>query len=149
MTHQNTAPFRVSTFSQVYEEAEIIMVMEYVASVKAAWEIAKAVKASADAIDDAQMKLQVADLINALADARIQAAESTELIASLQQRLKSKTEMKFDGSVYYKIRENAEKEGPWCPTCFDARGLEMRLHRVRIQNSTSNWRCKECNGYFM
>ena len=60
------------------------MVLEYVSSMKAAWEIAKAVKVSADAIDDAQIKLQVADLIGALADARISAAESAELIASLQ-----------------------------------------------------------------
>lgn len=104
------------------------MVLEYVSSIKAAWELAKAVKASADAIDDAQMKLQVAELINALADARIQAAESAELIATLQKLIKSREEMKFNGSVYFRVTKNGDEEGPWCPTCFDARNLEIRLH---------------------
>ena len=125
------------------------MVMEYVASVKAAWELAKAVKASADAIDDAQMKLQVAELIGALADARIQAAESSELISSLQQQLKSKLEMKFNGTVYYKVSESDEQEGPWCPTCYDAKGLEIRLQKSRNMAIESNWHCKACNGYFL
>jgi hypothetical protein len=125
------------------------MVMEYVASIKTAWDIAKAVKVSADAIDDAQMKLQVAELIGALADARIQAAESSEKIASLQQSLKSKEEMKFNGSVYYRIKDNDEKEGPWCPTCYDARELEIRLQKILIRNAaTANWRCNECKGHF-
>ena len=52
------------------------MVMEYVSSIKAVWDIAKAVKVSADAIDDAQIKLQVAELLGALADARIAAVEN-------------------------------------------------------------------------
>jgi len=124
------------------------MVMEYVTGVKTAWELAKAIKASADAIDDAQMKLQVAELIGALADARVEAAESSELIASLQQQLKSKALMKFNGSVYYKVTEGEEKEGPWCPTCYDARGLEIRLQKNQTRAVQANWNCKECNGFF-
>ncbi|MCG8085312.1 MAG: hypothetical protein JAZ13_06320 [Candidatus Thiodiazotropha taylori] len=124
------------------------MVMEYVASVKAAWEIAKAVKASTDAIDDAQIKLQVAELIGALADARIQAAESAELIASLEKQLKSKSEMKFNGTVYYNVSESGEQEGPWCPTCYDARHLEVRLQAWQRRDDPDNWVCRECKGYF-
>lgn len=124
------------------------MVMEYVASVKAAWELAKAIKVSADAIDDAQMKLQVAELIGALADARIQAADSAEFISNLQRQLKSKEEMKFNGSVYYMVKDGVEQDGPWCPTCYDARCLEIRLQRSRSRSTESNWHCKECGGYF-
>lgn len=124
------------------------MVIEYVASVKAAWEIAKAVKASTDAIDDAQIKLQVADLIGALADARIQAAESAEMIASLQQKLKSKSQMKFNGSVYYKIDVEGDEDGPWCPTCYDVRSQEIRLQQLHNHGSVSNWYCKACKAAF-
>lgn len=124
------------------------MVMEYVASVKVAWEIAKAVKASTDAIDDAQIKLQVAELIGALADARIQAADSAELISTLQQQLKSKAQMKFNGSVYYRIDNEGNEDGPCCPTCFDARSNEIRLQRVSNPGSGSNWVCRECKGMF-
>ena len=61
------------------------MVAEYVTSIKAAWDLAKAIKTSADAIDDAQIKLQIAELISALADAKIEAAENAEKIAGLTQ----------------------------------------------------------------
>ncbi|MES2826362.1 MAG: hypothetical protein V4732_22410 [Pseudomonadota bacterium] len=124
------------------------MVVEYVASIKTAWEFAKAVKVSVDAIGDAQIKLQVAELIGALADARIQAAESAELIASLQQQLKSKSQMKFNGHVYYKTTDSGESEGPWCPTCFDARAIEIRLQSNNLSNRSFNWSCRECKGYF-
>lgn len=124
------------------------MVMEYVAGIKAAVELAKAVKASADAIDDAQIKLQVAELIGALADAKMEAAESTELIASLQKQLKSKTEMEFDGTVYYRVKDDGEKEGPWCPTCLDARGLEIRLQRDPNRGLGTTWACRECHAHF-
>ncbi len=55
-----------------------------IASLKAALEFAKAVKASTDAIDDAKIKLQVAELISALADAKMEAAENAELIDARQ-----------------------------------------------------------------
>lgn len=125
------------------------MVIEYLPAVKAAFEFAKAVKASTDAMDDAQIKFQVAELINALTDARIQAAESAELIASLQQQLKSKSEMRFDGSVYYRVKEGGGEDGPWCPTCYDARGLEIRLQKINNPRSNYAWRCKECNAAYI
>jgi tRNA(Ile2) C34 agmatinyltransferase TiaS len=116
--------------------------MEYVSSIKAAWDIAKAVKVSADAIDDSQIKLQVAELIGALADARIEAAESNELIASLKLQMKSKIQLEFDGHVYYRAIEGGKREGPWCPTCYDSKGMEVRLHESR--GDTYRWRCKAC-----
>ena len=124
------------------------MVIEYVSGIKAAWEIAKAVKVSTDAIDDAQIKLQVADLIVTLADARISAAESAELIASLQEQLKSKTAMQFNGRLYYKINDQDKKEGPWCPTCYDSKGLEIRLQPNSDDRGSDDWRCHVCNSYF-
>jgi hypothetical protein len=111
-------------------------------------ELAKVVKISTDAIDDAQIKLQVAELISALADAKIQATESSELIASLQQQLKSKAQFKFDGSVYYKILESGEQDGPWCPVCKDVQGLEVRLQKRIDSQPSSNWRRRNGHGYF-
>jgi DNA repair exonuclease SbcCD ATPase subunit len=125
------------------------MVIEYVSSVKAAWELAKAIKASTDAIDDAQMKYQAAELIAALADARIQASESAERIAFLESQLKAKAELKFNGNVYYKIVDGEEPEGPWCPTCRDARGLEIRLQTYQnARDRQLAWQCRECQGHF-
>jgi len=119
------------------------MVMEYVSSIKAVWDIAKAVKVSADAIDDAQIKLQVAELLGALADARIAAVESNELIVSLKKQLQSRAQLEFDGDVYFRTLEDGKRDGPWCPTCYDAKGCEVRLHKSRGEGY--NWRCKACH----
>lgn len=124
------------------------MVMEYVAGIKTAWDLAKAVKVSTDAIDDAQIKLQVAELIGALADARIEAAESTELISSLQQQLRSKSQMEFNGHTYYKIIEGQNSEGPWCPTCYDVRAQEVRLQPFTQRHSSFKWACRECTSKY-
>lgn len=124
------------------------MVIDYVASVSAAREIAEAVKSSADAIDDAQIKLQVAELLRALDDTRIQAAENIELIASLQQQLTSNAEMKFIGDVYYKVRKNPEEEVTRCPTCYGARGIKIGPPRVSGQPSQANWLCRQCGRYY-
>ena len=125
------------------------MVAEYVSGIKAAWDIAKAVKLSTDAIDDAQVKLQMAELIAALADARVQAADSTERIAELENLLKVKQEFQFDGEVYFQVNEEANtKSGPWCPTCFDARNLQIRLQLAR-KHSNRKYECYECKAEFV
>ena len=124
------------------------MVVEYVSSIKAAWDIAKAVKVSTDAIDDAQVKLQMAELIATLADARVQAAESAERIAELEKLLKVKQELQFDGEVYFQVDEEANtKSGPWCPTCFDARNLQIRLQSAP-KHSNGKYKCYECRAEF-
>ena len=63
------------------------MVAEYISGLKAAWDVAKALKVATDAIDDAHIKLQMAELISALADAKIEAAENAEKISELNIKL--------------------------------------------------------------
>ena len=124
------------------------MVAEYVTSIKAAWELAKAVKTSAEAIDDAQFKLQIAELIGALADAKIEAAENAEIISELTQKLKNKTEMQFTGRVYYRVLEGREKEGPFCSVCYDNDSKAIRLQPNSDYRHNDDWRCHVCTTYF-
>ncbi len=124
------------------------MVAEYVTSIKAAWESAKAVKSSADAIDDAQIKLQIAELIGALADAKIEAAENAETIAELTRQLKSKSELQFKGRVYWRDLGDNGKEGPFCPTCYDKDGKAIRLQPNSEDRYQDDWRCHACTTYF-
>ena len=124
------------------------MVME---SIKAALKIAKAVKNATDAINNADLKLQIADLISALADAKLEASKSIELIASLKQQLKLKSEMKFNGSVFYRDIDG-ENEGPYCPTCYDVERLVVHLHKEQGKGLSGeiirNWLCKACKRTF-
>ena len=120
------------------------MVTEYVASLKAAWDLAKAVKASTDAIEDAELKLKIAELINALADAKVSATEDAERISELERIIDSRSEMTFTGTVYYRYTEEGERDGPWCPRCFDADNLEVRLQ----PSYNGNWYCNNCKNGF-
>ena len=124
------------------------MVAEYITSIKAAWDLAKAIKTSADAIDDAQIKLQIAELISALADAKIEAAENAEKILELEKLLKSKSEMLFEGRLYYRVLEGGRKEGPFCPTCHDKDGKAIRLQPNAQDRHYDDWRCHACGTYF-
>ena len=123
------------------------MVTEYVAGLKVAWDVAKALKVAMDSIDDAHIKLQMAELISALSDAKIEAAENAEKILELQRLLNSKTTLVFDSKKYYREFENGEKEGPFCPTCYDSSSKEIRLQHVPGA-TFGDWACRVCRGSF-
>ncbi|MBT0055135.1 hypothetical protein J4H24_23175 [Vibrio alginolyticus] len=123
------------------------MVAEYVSGLKAAWDVAKALKTATDAIDDAHIKLQMAELISALADAKIEAAESAEKIAILENRLNAKCNFEFDGKKYFKMLPDERREGPYCPTCYDSNEKQIRLQNYPGAIG-GDWRCKVCNGGF-
>ncbi|MEW8388647.1 MAG: hypothetical protein AB2660_14090 [Candidatus Thiodiazotropha sp.] len=67
----------------------------------------------ADAIDDAHIKLQIAELISALADAKIEAAEHAEIIAELERKLNSKSELYFENGMYYRLLDDESSDGPY------------------------------------
>lgn len=89
------------------------MVVEYVTGLKTAWDVAKTLKTATDAIGDAELKLQIADLISALADAKIEAAENTEEIANLQKIINTKNKVTYEAPYYWLVNKNS-KEGPFC-----------------------------------
>lgn len=123
------------------------MVAEYVTGLKVAWDVAKALKTATDVIDDAHIKLQMAELISALADAKIEAAENAEKIAELENTLKTKSSFIFENGMYVKLLDDEEVDGPYCPTCYDSDSKEIRLQHSR-NNSFGNYVCRVCNGSF-
>lgn len=123
------------------------MVAEYISSLKAAWEVAKALKVATDTIDDAHIKLQMAELISALADAKIEAAENAEEIFELKKLLKTKNELKYIDGKYFKVGESGEQEGPFCSTCYDTTSKEIRLLHVPGSYG-GDWQCRVCSGLF-
>ncbi|MEZ8132049.1 hypothetical protein [Enterovibrio norvegicus] len=123
------------------------MVAEYVTGLKAAWDVAKALKVATDAIDDAHIKLQMAELISALADAKIEAAENAEKISELERKLSAKSTLSFENGMYYRDEEGKERDGPFCATCFDSKEKEIRLQHVP-GNTFGDYHCRVCNGSF-
>lgn len=123
------------------------MVVEYLNGLKAAWDVAKALKVATDAIDDAYIKLQMAELISALADAKIEAADNAEKISELEKLLKAKSDLRYLEGKYFRENGNEGREGPFCATCYDSIGREIRLQNVPGA-VFGDWNCRVCKGSF-
>jgi regulator of replication initiation timing len=61
----------------------------------------------------------------------------------LEEALSVKESLKWDGSVYWRELPDGEKEGPYCPRCYD---VDDRL--VRVHEGGQYWFCNACTKYF-
>ncbi|WP_421781829.1 hypothetical protein [Kiloniella litopenaei] len=130
--------------------ADIAAIAGILGSVKTAVEITKLIKDSSDSLEQAEVKLKLAELIGALADVKMEAAEiQTHLIArderirELEQKLKTKDDVVYEAPYYWLINGD-DKDGPFCQKCHD---VDSKL--IRLQNiETGSWHCKVCNNVY-
>ena len=120
------------------------MVAEYITHLKVAYEVAKALKTATDSVEDANIKFQIAELISALADAKIEAANNIEKVVELEKQLERKRALKYDGKKYFFDVEGSEKDGPFCQTCYDTKSQEVRLSKFDTSGEIE-WYCRVCN----
>jgi len=119
-------------------------------SLKTATEIAKLIKNSDNSLEQAESKLKLADLISALADAKIQMTEIQQVllekddeIKALNQKLNTKEKLQWEQPYYWRIDGN-QKEGPFCQQCYD-KNHEL----IRLQGSNNGyWECKTCKNFY-
>ncbi|MFA6500209.1 MAG: hypothetical protein WC256_07720 [Desulfurivibrionaceae bacterium] len=115
-------------------------------AIKSAADIAKLIKDSGASLEQAEVKLKIAELISSLADAKIELAEvqvqlsnKDKEIESLQERLSVKNTVVWEKPYYWVVKES-EKDGPFCQQCYDN---EQKL--IRLQGGgTKAWVCKTC-----
>jgi len=119
-------------------------------SIKTATDIAKLIKESGASLEKAEIKLQIADLIGSLADAKIEIsniqamlAEKDKEIERLKEKLKSVgTTVGFLGARYL-LAENGEPVGnPFCPTCWATKKELIPL--TKWSNTDQTHKCGEC-----
>jgi len=129
---------------------DISVIASILGSVKTATEIAKLLKDSDLSLEKAEMKLKLADLISALADARIETAEIQSLIAEkdermkqLQEDLETKANIRYE-KPYYWLGEGDQRDGPFCQHCFDKGGKLVRLQGC----GNGYWDCKVCKNNY-
>ncbi len=115
-------------------------------SIKTATDLAKLIKNSSSSLEEAEIKLKIAELINALADAKIEIAEiqtilleKDNLISELRKQLELEASVVWEKPYYWKI-EGDEKDGPFCQNCYDT---EKKLIRLQ-EGGTNPWRCQSC-----
>jgi len=119
-------------------------------SIKTATDIAKLIKYSGTSLENAEVKLQIADLISSLADIKMELAdvqtiliEKDKNILALRDQLNTKESVIWS-KPYYFVEKNEEKDGPFCQQCYDN---EQKL--IRLQGGgTSHWHCLSCKGAY-
>ena len=105
-------------------------------SVKAATEIAKMIKDADISLEKAELKLKIADLIGALADARIALTEvqgtidqKDKIIKELEKAFELKNTLVRFHDAYYETDSNGEPCGPpYCSHCWEVSRKTVHLH---------------------
>lgn len=128
---------------------DIASISAALAGIKSATEIAKIIKDSGASLEQAEVKLQLADLISALADAKIEIANIREVVSEKETQIKQlnqKLELKENivwQKPYYVVVSDDKKDGPYCQKCYDSKQLLMRL-----QGEEGWWQCRECKSTY-
>lgn len=102
--------------------------------VKTVLENANAIKEIADSMKNLDLKEKIVDLT-------AQIIELREENANLKQELdkKKKFNMKFENNMYWNVDKNGEKEGPFCPACWD-----NNIKPIRMLDMKNHYRCPIC-----
>jgi hypothetical protein len=129
----------------------VTVISSTLASIKTATEIAKLLKDADFSLEKAEFKLKLADLVGALADAKLQivsvqdvVAEKDKTIKELEQQLDLKGKMKYERPFYWK-QDDDQKDGPFCQKCYDSNNKLIRLQKRGRQDQ---WDCLECGKDF-
>lgn len=119
-------------------------------SIKTATEIAKLIKDSDLTLEKAETKLKLAELISALADAKIEVTdiqhiliEKDQQIRVLEDKLSIKQKLKWIEPNYWVV-DGEQKDGPYCQHCYDKNKELIRLQG----NGEGYWECKACKNSY-
>ncbi|CAK8717802.1 MAG: hypothetical protein CDV28_11117 [Candidatus Electronema aureum] len=119
------------------------------AGVKHAFDIANLINNSEVSLDAAEVKLKLAELIDSLANAKIETAKFKDILLERDseiQRLKKQIEkddnMVYETPYYFLVQESGEKDGPYCQRCYDSNKKSIRL---QSPNKNGYWKCNECS----
>lgn len=132
---------------------DITSVGTILSSIKTASDIAKLIKDSGTSLEQAEMKLKLADLISALADAKIEVAtvqgtltEKDVEIKELKQKLSVRDAVHYRAPFYWSLTAEGE-DGPYCQKCYDVEGRLVRLQKS--VNRENVWSCRACRSDFV
>lgn len=130
---------------------DIASVSAVLGSIKTATEIAKYIKDTDLSLEKAETNLKLADLIGALADAKLEVvgvqqtlAESEARIRDLEGQLEIRAKLKWIDPSYW-LEAGAALDGPFCQQCYDT-GRKL----VRLQGSGDGYyQCKACQNSYV
>ena len=115
---------------------DIAAITALLGGVKTASELAKAIKDSGSTLEQAEVKLKLAELISTLADVKFEAAgvqeeliAAKEQIRALEGAVKQRAALVWKQPCYWMPRDgDANIEEPYCQPCHDNDKRLSRLH---------------------
>ncbi len=119
---------------------------------KTSMDIAKLISDSTSSLGEAETKLKLAELISSLADLKMELAdikvdliEKDEIIRNLNEKLKEKESLSFDGKLYWKENDKI----PFCTVCKEKDGKYHHLtYYKRSEYSSEHYQCKVCSNCY-
>lgn len=129
--------------------ADMVTIGAVLSSVKTATEIARMLKDSDLSLEKAEVKLKLAELVSALADAKLEAAQVQELLLEKDRRIKElETTRDFSEKLVWKdpvyVLPKGNVEEPFCPQCHDSSQKAIRLQTPE----PGHWECMTCKNHF-
>lgn len=116
--------------------------------IKTATDIARALKDIDGSLQTAELKLKVAELIEALAEAKMSVVNVREQLEAkeeeIQRLIKTKEiqgTIKYESPYYWISGSGSDRDGPFCQKCYDT---EQALIRLQNNGSQGHWKCLAC-----
>ena len=128
-----------------------------ISSIKVAIDIAKELKGATSAIKDAEVKLKIAELLEAMAEVKIKLVEAQDenlnlkqIIKDLESRLAKQDEVVFrDGYYYMAEPQEGKPEGPFCSNCYSTKKTLSLLTEVTgTFRKFGKYKCPNCEQRF-
>jgi len=106
------------------------------------------------AIERAELKLQLAEMMDALADAKLEMTQAMEdraffqqQIAELEKSLRIKETIKRAGDAYYGLDEQGEPKGaPYCSLCWERN--HSLIHLTSAARTEQHSSCPACKSQY-
>ena len=125
--------------------------MTALGAIKTATEIGKIIADSSSSIQEAEFRLKMAELISALASAKINIAETQEVLLKRENEIKQLKELlslvedlTFEAPYYWQEKKGI-KDGPFCSNCWESNKSLIHLMKTCIGDI---WECPKCKNEF-
>lgn len=126
---------------------DVASIGSLMSSIKTATDIAKLIRESDLSLEKAETKLKLAELVSALADAKMEAAEiqqslldKDEEIRKLTSAAKLQANIRWEQPCYYLKGADGNDE-PYCQNCYDSEKKLSRLHT----DGEGYFKCRVCD----
>lgn len=125
-------------------------------ALKAANEIAKVLRSTDVSFERAEIKIKVAELADALSDARMTALDAQEEITRLQSRIKElearndvRSRIRLRHSMYYLAEADDKESGPYCVACFETKDRTIALGTLGSSFvAMGRYQCPSCKAFY-